>query len=138
MSLLHKINSPQDLKKLPRTALPELAKDIRALILNTVSDKGGHLGASLGTVELTIALHACFDTPQDRLVWDTGHQAYPHKILTGRRDVFSTLRQYGGISGFLSRNESKYDAFGAGHAGTSISAALGMVEARDQQGKKTM
>ncbi|NOY84005.1 MAG: 1-deoxy-D-xylulose-5-phosphate synthase [Nitrospirae bacterium] len=136
MSLLRKINSPQDLKKIPREALPELAKDIRALILETVSEKGGHLGASLGTVELTIALHACFDTPQDRLVWDTGHQAYPHKILTGRRDVFSTLRQYGGISGFLSRNESPYDAFGAGHAGTSISAALGMVEARDQKGNK--
>ena len=136
MSLLDKINSPEDLKKIPREDLPGLAKEIRAVILETVSDKGGHLGASLGTVELTIALHACFDTPRDRLVWDTGHQAYPHKLLTGRRDVFPTLRQYGGISGFLSRNESEYDAFGAGHAGTSISAALGMVEARDQKGEK--
>lgn len=136
MSLLESINSPHDLKKIPREDLPELAKEIRAMILETVSDKGGHLGASLGTVELTIALHVCFDTPHDRLVWDTGHQAYPHKLLTGRRDVFSTLRQYGGISGFLSRSESVYDAFGAGHAGTSISAALGMVEAREQKGKK--
>jgi len=136
MSLLDKINSPQDLKKIPRASFPELAKEIRTMILETVSEKGGHLGASLGTVELTIALHACFDTPRDRLVWDTGHQAYPHKLLTGRRDVFPTLRQYGGISGFLSRNESEYDAFGAGHAGTSISAALGMVEARDQKGGK--
>lgn len=135
MSLLETIHSPRDLKKIPLENLPEVAKEIREMILKTVSEKGGHLGASLGTVELTIALHTCFDTPRDRLVWDTGHQAYPHKILTGRRDVFPTLRQYGGISGFLSRSESEYDAFGAGHAGTSISAALGMVEARDQKGE---
>ncbi len=134
MSLLESINSPKDLKSVPRKNLPALAKEIRELILKTVSDKGGHLGASLGTVELTLALHACFDTPKDRLVWDTGHQAYPHKILTGRRDNFSSLRQYGGISGFLSRKESEYDTFGAGHAGTSISAALGMVEAREKKG----
>ncbi len=136
MPLLENINSPQDLRAVPRKVLPTVAEEIRTLILKTVSDKGGHLGASLGTVELTIALHACFDTPKDRLVWDTGHQAYPHKILTGRRDAFPTLRQYGGICGFLSRNESEYDTFGAGHAGTSISAALGMVEARDQKGEK--
>ncbi len=136
MSLLEQINSPGDLKKIPRKTLPGLAEEIREFILKTVSEKGGHLGASLGTVELTIALHTCFDAPRDRLVWDTGHQAYPHKILTGRRDVFSTLRQHGGISGFLSRSESPYDTFGAGHAGTSISAALGMVEARDQKKEK--
>lgn len=136
MSFLEKTNSPQDLRALPRKALPALAEEIRGLILKTVSDKGGHLGASLGTVELTLALHACFDTPRDRLVWDTGHQAYPHKILTGRREAFASLRQYGGISGFLSRSESEYDTFGAGHAGTSISAALGMVEARDQKREK--
>ncbi len=136
MSLLEKINSPSDLKTVPRALLPDLAAELRKVILETVAEKGGHLGASLGTVELTIALHTCFDAPQDRLVWDTGHQAYPHKLLTGRRNTFSTLRQYGGISGFLSRDESEFDAFGAGHAGTSISAALGMVEARDQLGQK--
>jgi 1-deoxy-D-xylulose-5-phosphate synthase len=133
MRLLDQINSPKDLKAIPREALPQLAQEVREKILAVISDKGGHLGASLGTVELAIALHTVFDPPQDRFVWDTGHQAYPHKLLTGRRDLFHTLRQYQGISGFLSRAESPYDTFGAGHAGTAISAALGMVEARDHQ-----
>lgn len=136
MSLLDQINSPKDLKKIPRESLPQLAQEIREKILAVVADKGGHLGASLGAVELTIALHTIFDPPQDRFVWDTGHQAYPHKLLTGRRDQFHSIRQYQGISGFLSRAESPYDTFGAGHAGTAISAALGMVEARDHQGGK--
>lgn len=133
MGLLDQINSPKDLKAVPREALTQLAQEVREKILAVIADKGGHLGASLGTVELAIALHTVFDPPQDRLVWDTGHQAYPHKLLTGRRDLFHTLRQYQGISGFLSRAESPYDTFGAGHAGTAISAALGMVEARDHQ-----
>lgn len=133
MRLLDQVNEPKDLKKIPRESLPQLAEEIREHILNVVSEKGGHLGASLGAVELTIALHTIFNAPQDRFVWDTGHQAYPHKLLTGRRDLFSTLRQYQGISGFLARSESPYDTFGAGHAGTAISAALGMVEARDHQ-----
>jgi len=136
MSLLEKINQPSDLKNIERESLPELAQEIRDLIIQTVATRGGHLGSSLGAVELTIALHLCFNAPEDRLVWDTGHQAYPHKLLTGRRERFASLRQYGGLCGFLSRAESEYDPFGAGHAGTSISAALGMVEARDQQEKK--
>ena len=136
MGLLDQIDEPKDLKKIPRETLPQLAQEIREKILEVVADKGGHLGASLGAVELTIALHTVFDAPRDRFVWDTGHQAYPHKLLTGRRDLFPTLRQYQGISGFLSRAESPYDTFGAGHAGTSISAALGMVEARDHQKQK--
>ncbi len=134
-SFLNQINHPDDLKKVPLEDLPRIAKEIRAVILKTVSERGGHLGASLGAVELTIALHRVFDTPKDRIIWDVGHQGYPHKLLTGRRDRFATLRQHKGISGFLSRSESEFDAFGAGHAGTSISAALGMAEARDQQGK---
>ncbi|MBN4054414.1 1-deoxy-D-xylulose-5-phosphate synthase [Nitrospira defluvii] len=134
MHLLDRIDHPSDLRKIAPEDLPQLAKEIREVILKTVSSLGGHLGASLGAVELAIALHKCFDTPKDRLVWDTGHQAYPHKLLTGRRKCFSTLRQYGGISGFLSRSESEFDTFGAGHAGTSISAALGMVEARIHKG----
>jgi len=136
MRLLDKIDAPSDLKEIPREDLPQLAQEIRDEILRVISEKGGHLGASLGAVELCIALHTCFDAPRDRLVWDVGHQAYPHKLLTGRREQFSTLRQYQGISGFLSRAESPYDTFGAGHAGTSISAALGMVEARDHHGEK--
>ncbi len=134
MGLLDQINSPKDVKEVPKGDLPQLAQEIREKILSVISDKGGHLGASLGAADLTVALHAVFDAPRDRIVWDTGHQAYPHKLLTGRRDVFHTLRQHGGISGFLSRAESPYDTFGAGHAGTAISAALGMVEAREQMG----
>ena len=136
MRLLDHINTPNDLKKIPKKDLPQLAQEIRETILDLVSEKGGHLGASLGAVELTIALHYIFNTPEDRLVWDTGHQAYPHKLLTGRKEQFKTIRQYQGISGFLSRAESPYDTFGAGHAGTSISAALGMANTRDHMAQK--
>ncbi len=131
---LEHINSPADLKKLKISELPDLAKEIRRFIIDIVSEKKGHLGSSLGVVELTIALHYVFDAPNDLLVWDVGHQAYPHKILTGRKDVFHTNRQYGGISGFPKRDESIYDAFGVGHASTSISAALGMAIASRLKG----
>lgn len=124
--LLAEINSPADLKPLSIANLDTLAAEIRAELIEVVTRNGGHLGASLGTVELTLALHHVFDSPRDKLVWDVGHQAYVHKLLTGRRDRFATIRQEGGISGFLSRDESLHDAFGAGHASTSISAALGM------------
>lgn len=131
-SILNTINSPDDLKKIRPEDLPRLAEEIRALIINTVSANGGHLSSNLGTVELTIALLRVFTPPQDKLLWDVSHQAYAYKILTGRRDAFPTLRQTGGLSGFLSRSESEYDAFGAGHAGTALSAALGMATARDR------
>ncbi|MCB0374635.1 MAG: 1-deoxy-D-xylulose-5-phosphate synthase [Sinomicrobium sp.] len=124
--LLQHINSPADLRKLSGAQLPQLAQELRSFIIDVVSAKGGHLGASLGVVELTIALHYVFNTPDDLLVWDVGHQAYGHKILTGRRDVFHTNRRLGGISGFPKRDESVYDTFGVGHASTSVSAALGM------------
>jgi len=129
--LLNEINSPKDLKKLPIEDLPLLAKEIRSAIVDTVSKNGGHLASSLGSVELTIALHYSLDTPQDKIVWDVGHQAYAHKILTGRRDKFKTLRQIGGISGFPSKNESPHDAFTVGHSSTAISTALGLASARD-------
>ncbi|MDZ7691699.1 MAG: 1-deoxy-D-xylulose-5-phosphate synthase [Balneolaceae bacterium] len=129
--LLGNINSPDDLKKLDPEQLVDLCDELRDYIINTVSIHGGHFGASLGVVELTVALHYVFDTPKDRLVWDVGHQAYGHKILTGRRDQFHTNRKYGGLSGFPKRSESKYDDFGVGHSSTSISAALGMSVARD-------
>ncbi len=125
-SLLKKINSPADLRRLPRGDLPALAAELREFVLQTVSQTGGHLGSNLGTVELTIALHYVFDTPHDRLVWDVGHQTYPHKVVTGRRDRMHTLRQLGGVGGFPRRDESEYDAFGTAHSSTSISAALGM------------
>ncbi len=131
---LEHINKPDDLKKLSVNVLPDLAREIRSFIIDVVSVKKGHLGASLGVVELTIALHYVFDTPNDLLVWDVGHQAYVHKILTERKDVFHTNRQLGGISGFPSRKESVYDAFGVGHASTSISAALGMAIASRLKG----
>lgn len=131
MTLLEQVNGPADVKKIPVEKLPELAKDIRDKIIEVTSQVGGHLGAGLGTVELAIALHYVFDSPTDKMVWDTGHQAYPHKLLTGRRDRFHTLRQFGGISGFLTRNESEHDHFGAGHASTAISAAVGFAAARD-------
>src|SRR5256714_11918933 len=131
MKLLEQINSPADLRCLRPEQLQEVANEIRQYILETMSRVGGHTGASLGAVELAIALHYAFDTPRDRLVWDVGHQAYVHKILTGRRDQLPTLRQYDGLSGFLKRSESEYDLFEAGHAGTSLSAALGMAIARD-------
>jgi 1-deoxy-D-xylulose-5-phosphate synthase len=135
MNLLENINSSADLRRLPIDQLPDVAAEIRQYILETMSRIGGHTGASLGAIELAVALHYAFDTPQDRLVWDVGHQAYAHKILTGRRDALPTIKQYGGISGFLRRDESEYDTFGAGHASTSLSAALGMAIARDKKGE---
>ncbi|MBS1213300.1 MAG: 1-deoxy-D-xylulose-5-phosphate synthase, partial [Proteobacteria bacterium] len=125
-SLLQGINSPPDLRLLAEEQLPQLAEEVRAFLLESVSQSGGHLAAGLGTVELTIALHYVFNTPDDKLVWDVGHQAYPHKILTGRRDRMTTIRKKDGVSAFPSRDESAYDAFGVGHSSTSISAALGM------------
>ena len=124
--LLSKINSPSDLRKLRKKDLPKISEELRQFIIDVVSEKGGHFGASLGVVELTVAIHHVFNTPEDQLVWDVGHQAYGHKILTGRRDEFHTNRMYNGISGFPKRSESVYDTFGVGHASTSISAALGM------------
>ena len=134
--LLDQINYPTDLKKLKEEQLPQLAKELREELVDAVSVTGGHLGAGLGVVELTIAIHYLFDTPNDRLIWDVGHQAYPHKILTGRRNKIRTLRQGGGLSGFTKRSESQYDPFGAAHSSTSISAGLGMAVARDLEGKK--
>ncbi len=135
--LLETINSPSDLKKLKPEQLPELAAEVRKFLLETVSATGGHLGSNLGTVELSIALHYCFDSPTDKIIWDVGHQAYTHKILTGRRDRFHTQRQYKGISGFPKRCESEHDAFGVGHSSTSISAALGMASAAGLDGKRS-
>jgi 1-deoxy-D-xylulose-5-phosphate synthase len=135
MTILQHINSPADLRKLKVDQLQEVADEIRQYILETMARVGGHTGASLGAIELAVALHYAFDTPHDRLVWDVGHQAYAHKILTGRREQLPTVKQYGGISGFLRRDESEYDTFGAGHASTSLSAALGMAIARDRKGE---
>ncbi len=134
-SLLEHINSSKDLKKLSPNQLPTVAKELRNFIISVLATKEGHLGASLGVIELTIALHYIFDTPNDLLIWDVGHQAYAHKILTGRKDVFHTNRQLGGISGFPNRSESTYDAFGTGHSSTSISAALGMAMASNIKGE---
>jgi 1-deoxy-D-xylulose-5-phosphate synthase len=133
--LLETINSPADLRRLPRTQLPRVADELRAYLLDSVSRTGGHLSSNLGTVELTVALHYVFNTPDDRLVWDVGHQTYPHKILTGRRDRMDSLRQLGGLSGFPRRSESEYDTFGTAHSSTSISAALGMAMAAKQKGE---
>ena len=135
MNLLENVNSPADLRRLPIDKLQPVADEIRQYILETMSRIGGHTGASLGAIELAVALHYAFDTPRDRLVWDVGHQAYAHKILTGRREQLPTIKQYGGISGFLRRDESEFDTFGAGHASTSLSAALGMAIARDTKGE---
>ena len=132
--LLDLVESPEDLRKLPEKDLRKLADELRSETIDAVSVTGGHLGAGLGVVELTVALHRVFDTPRDRLIWDVGHQAYPHKILTGRRDRIRTLRQGGGLSGFTRRTESPYDPFGAAHSSTSISAGLGMAVARDLRG----
>jgi 1-deoxy-D-xylulose-5-phosphate synthase len=129
--LLDKLKSPADLRRLPESDLRAVAEDVRRATIDAVSVTGGHLGSSLGVVELTVALHYVFNTPQDRIIWDVGHQAYPHKILTGRRDRMKTLRQGGGLSGFTKRSESEYDPFGAAHSSTSISAGLGMAVARD-------
>jgi len=134
-NLLDKINSPADVKKLADEQLKQLAAEIRQLLIKVISHTGGHLAPNLGVVELTLALHKVFTTPQDKLVFDVGHQAYIHKIITGRREQFPTLRQYGGLSGFPKRCESEHDAFGTGHSSTSISAALGMAVARDLQGE---
>ncbi|MCX7898004.1 MAG: 1-deoxy-D-xylulose-5-phosphate synthase [Rhodocyclaceae bacterium] len=134
--LLAQIASPSDLRQLPREALPQLAREMRAFLLETVSKTGGHLSSNLGTVELTIALHYVFETPEDRLVWDVGHQTYAHKILTGRRQAMASLRKLGGISGFPRREESPYDTFGVGHSSTSISAALGMAVAAQRKGEQ--
>ncbi|WP_281175521.1 1-deoxy-D-xylulose-5-phosphate synthase N-terminal domain-containing protein, partial [Muricoccus aerilatus] len=132
--LLDRVLVPSDMRNLSAEQLRQLADELRAETVEVVSTTGGHLGASLGVVELTVALHAIFDTPNDRLIWDVGHQAYPHKILTGRRDRMRTLRQGGGLSGFTRRAESEYDPFGAAHSSTSISAGLGMAVARDLLG----
>jgi 1-deoxy-D-xylulose-5-phosphate synthase len=127
--LLFKVNEPKDIRDFKVSQLKQLCSEIREYMIDVISEIGGHFGGGLGTVELTVALHKVFNTPEDSVVWDTGHQAYPHKIITGRRDLLPTIRRYKGISGFLKRTESKYDAFGAGHASTSISAALGIAEA---------
>ena len=136
MSILERIKSPADVRKLTRDELRTLAADMRERLIDVCSRTGGHIGAGLGVVELAIALHATFDTPRDQLVWDVGHQGYPHKLLTGRNENFETLRAEGGVSAFLKRTESEYDTFGAGHAATSISAALGMAAGRDLMGEK--
>jgi 1-deoxy-D-xylulose-5-phosphate synthase len=134
--LLDRIDLPQDLRAMPEADLRQIADELRIEMIDAVSVTGGHLGAGLGVVELTVALHYVFNTPDDRLIWDVGHQAYPHKILTGRRGRIRTLRQGGGLSGFTKRTESAYDPFGAAHSSTSISAGLGMAVARDLAGGK--
>src|SRR4026207_765422 len=134
--LLASVNSPADVKKLDQAELVQLCDELRHFIIDNVSVYGGHFGASLGVVELTVALHRVFNTPYDQLVWDVGHQAYGHKILTGRRDNFITNRKYKGVGGFPERSESVYDAFGVGHSSTSISAALGMAMAARYNNEK--
>src|SRR5690349_17283277 len=137
MGLLQKINSPADLKKLPKRELPKVADELRAYILEVVSKNGGHLGAALGATDLTVALHYCFETPKDTFVWDVGHQVHAHKILTGRREAFKTFRQGGGMSGFSNKDESEHDPFTTGHGGASISTALGIAVAnRLKAGRK--
>ena len=133
-SVLDTVSSPDDLKKLDQGQVTRLARDIRKVLIETVSHNGGHLASSLGVVELTIALHRVFHSPEDKIIWDVGHQSYAHKLLTGRKEGFPTIRTLGGLSGFPVRSESKHDPFGAGHAGTSVSAALGMALARDARG----
>ena len=136
MPLLDEINEPNDIKKIPESELKELAVEIRKLLIKSVAKNGGHLASNLGIVELTLALHRYLDFPQDKLIWDVGHQSYVHKILTGRKERLDSLRKLDGLSGFPKRSESNCDAFGTGHASTSISAALGMVAARDLLGTK--
>jgi 1-deoxy-D-xylulose-5-phosphate synthase len=133
--LLQAVNSPADLKKLSKEQLHQLSDELRQFIIDTVSVHGGHFAASLGVIELTVALHHVYNTPYDQLVWDVGHQAYGHKILTGRRDRFASNRKYKGLSGFPNRGESEYDTFGVGHSSTSISAALGMAMAAKYKGE---
>src|SRR5438046_9461601 len=134
MTLLETIDDPQALRKLPRTELKPLADELRAFLLDSVSKTGGHLSSNLGTVELTIALHHVFNTPYDRIVWDVGHQTYPHKILTGRREAMSRIRMSGGISGFPRRSESEYDTFGTAHSSTAVRAALGIAQGAKLKG----
>jgi len=134
--LLDKVNYPKDLKSLSDDELKQICDELRQEVINNVSETGGHLGAGLGVVELTVALHHVFNTPHDKIIWDVGHQAYPHKILTGRKDKMTSLRKGGGLAGFTKRGESEYDPFGAGHSSTSISAALGMAIGRDKLNKK--
>ena len=136
LNLLPNIKSPADIKNYSMDELRQLADEVRYHTIDVVSRVGGHLAPTLGVVELTVALHKVFNTPDDKIVWDVGHQGYAHKLLTGRFDAFPTIRQYGGLSGFLKRSESEYDAFGAGHASTSISAATGIAEAQKRTGKK--
>src|SRR5215217_5914692 len=133
--LLDSLTDPSKLRLLERKQLPQLADELRKFLVESVAKTGGHLSSNLGTVELTIALHYVFNTPYDRLVWDVGHQTYPHKILTGRRERMDSLRQLGGLSGFPQRSESEYDAFGTAHSSTSISAALGMALAARHKGE---
>src|SRR5437868_2537296 len=133
-ALLDHVREPQDLRALPKSDLRQVADELRAELIDVVSVTGGHLGAGLGVVELTVALHYVFNTPDDKIVWDVGHQAYPHKIITNRRERMRSLRQGGGLSGFTKRAESIYDPFGAAHSSTSISAALGFAVARDMKG----
>jgi 1-deoxy-D-xylulose-5-phosphate synthase len=134
--LLPQINFPTDLRLLDERKLPLLCEEIRLFMIDTITNVGGHLGAGLGVVELTVALHYVFNTPEDKIIFDVGHQGYPHKIITGRKELLHTIRQKGGISGFLRRVESEYDSFGCGHASTSISAALGMSFANDLNNSK--
>src|SRR5581483_2504727 len=139
MRFLDQINTPADIKKLNEKDLPALAQEVREELINVLSEDnpssvGGHLGPNLGVVELTIAMHRVFETPKDKFVFDVSHQGYVHKLFTGRRDRFSTMRQYGGLNGFLLRSESEHDCYGAGHAGTALSAALGMAVGRDKAG----
>src|SRR3972149_4665782 len=136
MGLLEGIRGPEDVKQLAREELQPLADEVRQRLIDVVSNTGGHLGAGLGVVELTVVLIRAFDSPRDKIVWDVGHQGYPWKVLTGRNDRFPTLRQPGGLNGFLRRSESEHDVFGAGHAGTAISAAVGIATARDLRGEQ--
>ena len=136
LKYLPQIKSPKDLKELDNSSLHRLCDELRYYTVNTITEIGGHLAPTLGVIELTTALHYIYNTPDDKLVWDVGHQAYAHKLLTGRFEEFPSIRQYGGLSGFLKRSESEYDVFGAGHASTAISAALGMAEARYQKEEK--
>src|SRR3712207_6218647 len=134
--ILSGVNTPQDIKKLNNRELEELAKEIRKFLVKKVSTTGGHLASNLGVVELTLALHKVFDSPKDKIVWDVGHQAYVHKILTGRKGEFDSLRQFKGLSGFPKESESDHDGFDTGHSSTSVSAALGMAVGRDKMGEE--
>lgn len=136
MGFLENISSPDDLKKLTYNQLEELSEEIRQEMIDVVSVNGGHLASNLGVVELTIALHRVFNSPQDKIIWDVGHQSYVHKLLTNRRQQFKSLRQFGGLAGFPKREESVHDSFNTGHSSTSISAALGFAKARDIKGRK--